>query len=95
MVKKNTSEYLKCYNYIGGIKQSLVAAKTLRKTEIQGTIQHGRENGDPMHEGVSYTGYLAHQNHSKIVRNMEERNVGTIRGGKSQTRPSNRALRGT
>ena len=33
-------------------------------------------------------GRSIYKNNSKIVRNLEERNVGTIKGKKSQTRPN-------
>ena len=71
------------YYYIRGLKQSLVAAKTLQKTRIQGTIQHGRYHAEwylvfwsfatsliLFTRCVSHTVYLAHGN--RRVKQEEE-----------------------
>ena len=47
--------------YIRGLRQSLVAAKTVEKTEIRGATQHGLQGTRlPCTRCVSHTRYLAH-----------------------------------
>ena len=55
-------------HYIRGLKQSLVAAKTLRKTEIQGAIQSGLQGTEiPCTRCVSHTVYLAIANTKSFI----------------------------
>ena len=79
--------YYYYYYYKRGLKQFLVAVRTLQKTKIRGTIQHGLQGPEiPCTGCVSHIGYLRHGNSKGEARGRSRHKNNSKRVARTWTR---------